>query len=90
MGFHWHTCDPFYLNGKRNYSTVPDETRQKDLSKCSALQITPLPGAWPLKPGSATLPFFGVEPAIVDEHGKEMEVRFCKVGNQLNLFNSTC
>lgn len=28
--------------------------------------ITPLPGATPLKPGSATLPFFGVAPAIVD------------------------
>ncbi|MGB8146475.1 MAG: acetate--CoA ligase [Chromatiaceae bacterium] len=28
--------------------------------------ITPLPGATPLKPGSATLPFFGVVPALVD------------------------
>ena len=28
--------------------------------------ITPLPGATPLKPGSATRPFFGVEPALVD------------------------
>jgi hypothetical protein len=26
-----------------------------------AAQITPLPGGWPLKPGSATLPFFGVQ-----------------------------
>ncbi len=31
--------------------------------------ITPLPGATPLKPGSATRPFFGVVPGIVDEHG---------------------
>ena len=31
--------------------------------------ITPLPGAIPSKPGSATLPFFGVDPAIVDEQG---------------------
>ncbi len=31
--------------------------------------ITPLPGATPLKPGSATLPFYGVEPALVDEAG---------------------
>ncbi len=35
--------------------------------------ITPLPGATDLKPGSATLPFFGVEPCLVDEQGKEME-----------------
>jgi acetyl-CoA synthetase len=31
--------------------------------------ITPLPGATDLKPGSATLPFFGVKPAIVDDKG---------------------
>ncbi|KAH8032498.1 hypothetical protein HPB51_025951 [Rhipicephalus microplus] len=35
--------------------------------------LTPLPGATPTKPGSATFPFFGVEPAIVDEQGKEQE-----------------
>jgi acetyl-CoA synthetase len=35
--------------------------------------ITPLPGATALKPGSATLPFFGIEPAIVDEQGKELD-----------------
>ena len=35
--------------------------------------ITPLPGATPTKPGSATLPFFGVEPAIVDEKGNELQ-----------------
>jgi len=34
--------------------------------------ITPLPGATPLKPGSATLPFFGVDAAIVDDEGKEV------------------
>ncbi|MGE0386916.1 MAG: acetate--CoA ligase [Gammaproteobacteria bacterium] len=34
--------------------------------------ITPLPGATPLKPGSATRPFFGVEPALLDEHGNEI------------------
>jgi acetyl-CoA synthetase len=31
--------------------------------------ITPLPGAFALKPGSASLPFFGVQPAIVDNEG---------------------
>jgi acetyl-CoA synthetase len=35
--------------------------------------ITPLPGATRLKPGSATLPFFGVVPAIVDPDGKVLE-----------------
>jgi acetyl-CoA synthetase len=34
--------------------------------------ITPLPGATPTKPGSATLPFFGVDAAIVDDTGKEV------------------
>ena len=34
--------------------------------------ITPLPGATPLKPGSATLPFFGVDAAVVDDNGKEV------------------
>jgi acetyl-CoA synthetase len=33
--------------------------------------IAPMPGATPLKPGSATLPFFGVDAAVVDDDGKE-------------------
>ncbi len=33
--------------------------------------ISPLPGATPCKPGTATLPFFGVDAAIVDANGKE-------------------
>ena len=35
--------------------------------------ISPLPGAIAQKPGSATLPFFGVKPAIVDTEGRELE-----------------
>ncbi len=35
--------------------------------------ITPLPGATDLKPGSATRPFFGVRPVIVDADGNELE-----------------
>ncbi len=35
--------------------------------------ITPLPGATPLKPGSASFPFFGVVPAIVDNDGNFLE-----------------
>ena len=36
--------------------------------------ITPLPGATPTKPGTATLPFFGVDAAVVDDTGKETGV----------------
>jgi len=32
-----------------------------------------LPGATPLKPGSATFPFFGIEPVLLDEQGKELD-----------------
>ena len=35
--------------------------------------ITPLPGAVDTKPGSATLPFFGVQPALVDNEGRVLE-----------------
>ncbi|MDR9390279.1 MAG: acetate--CoA ligase [Wenzhouxiangella sp.] len=35
--------------------------------------ITPLPGATPLKPGSASWPFFGVQPALVDTDGHELD-----------------
>ena len=36
--------------------------------------ITPLPGSWSEKPGSASLPFFGVVPVLLDpESGKELE-----------------
>jgi acetyl-CoA synthetase len=35
--------------------------------------ITPLPNAWLQKPGSATLPFFGVVPVLLDEKGHEVK-----------------
>ncbi|XP_071646963.1 acetyl-coenzyme A synthetase [Temnothorax longispinosus] len=35
--------------------------------------ITPLPGATPMKPGSATFPFFGVLPELLDEDGRVIE-----------------
>ena len=41
-------------------------------TETGAIMITPLPGAIPTKPGSATLPFFGVEAAVVDAAGKEV------------------
>jgi acetyl-CoA synthetase len=42
-------------------------------TETGGMLITPLPGATALKPGSATLPFFGVKPAIVDSAGKILE-----------------
>ncbi|PTY06055.1 acetate--CoA ligase [Verrucomicrobia bacterium LW23] len=41
-------------------------------TETGAHMITPLPGATPLKPGSGSLPFFGVDAAIVDDDGKEV------------------
>jgi acetyl-CoA synthetase len=42
-------------------------------TETGGILITPLPGAIKLKPGSATLPFFGVIPEIVDAEGKTLE-----------------
>ncbi|XP_021736098.1 acetyl-coenzyme A synthetase, chloroplastic/glyoxysomal-like [Chenopodium quinoa] len=42
-------------------------------TETGGFMITPLPGAWAQKPGSASYPFFGVQPVIVDEKGKELE-----------------
>ena len=42
-------------------------------TETGGILITPLPGATPLKPGSATRPFFGVKPVIVDADGKQLE-----------------
>lgn len=41
-------------------------------TETGAIMITPLPGATPLKPGTATLPFFGIDAAIVDRDGNEL------------------
>ena len=42
-------------------------------TETGGILITPLPGATRLKPGSVTRPFFGVQPMLVDENGKELE-----------------
>ena len=42
-------------------------------TETGGILITPLPGATDLKPGSATLPFFGVKPALVDAEGSFLE-----------------
>ena len=41
-------------------------------TETGGILITPLPGATALKPGSATRPFFGVKPMLVDADGKEL------------------
>lgn len=41
-------------------------------TETGGMMITPIPGATPTKPGTATLPFFGVDAAIVDDKGKEL------------------
>ncbi|MBL8549763.1 MAG: acetate--CoA ligase [Hyphomonadaceae bacterium] len=42
-------------------------------TETGGILITPLPGATALKPGSATNPFFGIKPALVDAEGKFLE-----------------
>src|SRR5690606_11322749 len=54
-------------DGKR---TIVDTWWQ---TETGGIMISPIPGAIPAKPGSATKPFFGVRPAIVDAEGKLLE-----------------
>ena len=42
-------------------------------TETGGILITPLPGATPTKPGSATRPFFGIQPLLVDGDGNELE-----------------
>ena len=42
-------------------------------TETGGIMITPLPGAIPTKPGSATFPFFGIEPVLLTESGQEIE-----------------
>lgn len=42
-------------------------------TETGGIMIAPLPGAVPTKPGSATLPFFGVEPVLLDDQGNVLE-----------------
>lgn len=60
------------------YYTVVGESRCPIVdtwwqTETGGILISPLPGATPLKPGSATRPFFGIQPALVDAEGKELE-----------------
>ena len=61
----------YYTNAGKERCPIVDTWWQ---TETGGILITPLPGAIPQKPGSATLPFFGIEPAILDpENGKELE-----------------
>ncbi len=60
----------YYENFGRSQCAVVDTWWQ---TETGGAMITPLPGATALKPGSATRPFFGVQPALVDENGNEIK-----------------
>ena len=42
-------------------------------TETGGIMMTPLPGATPTKPGSATFPFYGIEPVLLTESGEEIE-----------------
>jgi len=42
-------------------------------TETGGILISPLPGATPIKPGSATLPFFGVQPVLLSDDGEEID-----------------
>ncbi len=54
----------------RSECTIVDTWWQ---TETGGILITPLPGAIDIKPAKATVPFFGVEPCIVDDEGKELQ-----------------
>jgi acetyl-CoA synthetase len=69
--------EPINPEAWRWYNEVVGESRCPIVdtwwqTETGGILITPLPGVTPTKPGSATLPFFGVQPAILDDEGKEL------------------
>lgn len=60
----------YYRVVGRNRCPIVDTWWQ---TETGAHMLTPLPGATPLKPGSATNPFFGVQPVLLDDKGMEIE-----------------
>ena len=62
----------FYKNIGKESCPLVDTWWQ---TETGGILITPFPGATPLKPGSAALPFFGVRPAVLREDGSECEVQ---------------
>ena len=60
----------YYSVVGNNHCNIVDTWWQ---TETGGIMITPLPGATPVKPGSATFPFFGVNPVILDDQGNELE-----------------
>jgi len=48
-------------------------------TETGGIAITPLPGAIATKPGSATVPFFGIDAAVLDEKGKETKAGYLAI-----------
>ncbi len=61
----------YYKNVGRERCPIVDTWWQ---TETGGILITPLPGATPLKPGSATFPFFGVEPEVIRQDGSKASV----------------
>jgi len=61
----------YYEKVGRNRCPIVDTWWQ---TETGGFMITPLPGAMTLKPGSANLPFFGIEPVVLREDGSEAEL----------------
>jgi acetyl-CoA synthetase len=60
----------YYRNVGRERCPIVDTWWQ---TETGGILITPLPGATPLKPGSATFPFFGVEPEVIRQDGSKAD-----------------
>ncbi len=60
----------YYQNIGRGKCPIVDTWWQ---TETGGIMISPLPGAIPQKPGSATLPFFGIEPVVLQEDGLPVE-----------------
>ena len=60
----------YYQTVGKEKSPIVDTWSQ---TETGGIMIAPLPGAIPTKPGSATLPFFGIEPVLLTEEGDEIE-----------------
>ena len=50
-------------------------------TETGGIMLTPLPGVTPTKPGSATLPFFGVDAAVINEDGEEKQAGLLAIRN---------
>jgi acetyl-CoA synthetase len=68
----------YYKNIGKNNCPIVDTYWQ---TETGSIMISPIPGAIPAKPGSATLPFFGVKPILVDNEGNKLSNKSATSGN---------